>query len=62
MKLTKNKSTKTSDSRFNEAISHIKCAIDTLGPIAKSDPVAREALVNLGVVAVDLNSTKSPRR
>lgn len=67
MKVTKNKPSEaavleTQNSKFTEVLSHIKCAIDVLGPLAKSDQVAREALVNLGVIAVDLNSTKSPRR
>ena len=52
----------STDPKIAEAVTHIRCAIRVLSSVAKSDPVAREALINLGVVAIDLNSTKSPRR
>lgn len=61
MKISKNlpKSNKPDTAK---ALDHIRCAIDILGPAAKTDPVAKEALINLGVIAVDLNSKDSPRR
>lgn len=49
------------DTHINKAVSHIKAAIDILGPRAKSDKVAREALINLGVIASDLRSNSSRR-
>lgn len=39
---------------YGEAISNIRLAIDALGNLAKSDPVARESIANLSVVLFDL--------
>ena len=39
---------------YGEAIANIRLAIDFLGSLAKSDPVARESIANLSVVLFDL--------
>lgn len=62
MKITKNSTERKGHSNLSKALDHVKCAIDLLGPSAKTDSVAKEALINLGVIAVELNSTNSPRR
>ena len=46
---------------ISAAVEHIQCAITLLGDTCKEDSIAREALVNLGVVAADLNSSISRR-
>lgn len=58
MKITKNptKDIKSSDN-ISKAVEHIQCAMTLLGDSCKDNTVAREALVNLGVVAADLNSS-----
>lgn len=64
MKISKQTVTaKSSNSNpISKAVEHIQCAITLLGDNCKDDKVAREALINLGVVAADLNSSNSSRR
>ena len=42
--------------KYDESIQLIKEAINCLGMIAKDDEVAKEAIANLSVVLLDLNS------
>lgn len=42
---------------YNQAVDQIKCAMSTLGDLAKqNDEMAKEAIVNMSVVAFDLTS------
>lgn len=54
MKIEKKQATPVAASKYDESRKYIRCAIDSLGKIAKDDPVAREAIANLGVVCLDL--------
>lgn len=40
---------------YNKSAEYIRAAIDELGKTARSDPKAREAIANLGVILLDLN-------
>lgn len=53
--------TSTADeNRYEEAISYIKSAMNCLNPLAaENDEVARDAIVNMSVVAFDLKGTQS---
>ena len=56
MKITRNLP-KTNESAYDDAREHIKCAIDILGSIYlndTSDIVAKDSIVNLGVVLLDM--------
>ena len=41
MKITKNSTERKGPSNLSKALDHVKCAIDLLGPSAKTDSVAR---------------------
>lgn len=48
------------ESRYDEAISYIKSAMNCLNPLAQeNDEVARDAIVNMSVVAFDLKGTRN---
>lgn len=44
----------TSVNLYQSAIDHIQEAIESLADSAKNDPIAREAIANLGVVLFEL--------
>lgn len=64
MKISKNKKSVNgskivnNSKSYDSALKHIYEAIDCLGITASEDTVAKDAIANLGVVALDLNSNK----
>lgn len=43
--------------KYDSAIELVKGAIDALGPIAKDDIVAKESIINLSVILMDLKGS-----
>lgn len=58
MKISKkdkiNNATTQSYNQYDEAVEYIRSAMASLNELAKTDEVAKDAIVNLGVVMFDL--------
>ena len=60
MKIVHNKNNSTSTpvecafSKYDSAVEYIQSAMDELNSLAKTDEVAKDAIVNLGVIMFDL--------
>ena len=60
MKIVHNKNNSTSKpvecsfSKYDSAVEYIQSAMDELNSLAKTDEVAKDAIVNLGVIMFDL--------
>lgn len=47
------------NTKYGESIQYIRAAIDALGRVAKTDPEAKGAIADLGVVLFDLTDRDS---